>query len=239
MMDKNFLYFLALGLVLIFSRRILIFFRTVIFRGSGQILRWIYDLLLSPFRNKTVEKKEDLSHENYLSIDRPYFSIRFANDQNKDKILRINNPFRGVLVIGGAGSGKTETFANPIIYQSVVKGYAGIIYDFKFPDLTRIAKTAYESKYGNKKAKQFIVNFENVSLSNRVNPLHPRYIQSTSHAEEYATVNINNLLPESIKKQIFGFARQFHYCKLRYGISKKSILKYAPYLISLISFSPI
>jgi hypothetical protein len=200
-MDKNFIYFFVFILVLLFNRWILFALRVVVFRWIPTMLRRVYDLLLSPFRNKTGNgDKEDLSFENYLSIDHPYFSIKFINDERKDKILRINNPFRGVLIIGGAGSGKTETFASPIIYQSVVKGYSGIIYDFKFPDLTRIAKTAYESKYGNKKAKQFIINFENISISNRVNPLHPRYILSTSHAEEYATVIINNLMPESIKK---------------------------------------
>jgi hypothetical protein len=42
----------------------------------------------------------------------------------------IENPYRGTIVIGGAGSGKSKTFIYPIIKQSAEKEFTGVLYDF-------------------------------------------------------------------------------------------------------------
>jgi hypothetical protein len=57
--------------------------------------------------------------------------------------VNVTNPFRGILVLGGAGSGKSYSVAEPIIAQAAQKGYCGIIYDFKFPTLTNFAYAQY------------------------------------------------------------------------------------------------
>src|SRR5699024_11663510 len=47
----------------------------------------------------------------------------------------LNNPFRGVFVLGAAGSGKSESVGVPLLGQFIEHNYAGIVYDFKFPTL--------------------------------------------------------------------------------------------------------
>jgi hypothetical protein len=115
--------------------------------------------------------------------------------------VNVTNPFRGILVLGGAGSGKSYSVAEPIIAQAAQKGYCGIIYDFKFPTLTNFAYAQYA---GTSSGVGFwVVNFEDLEKTHRVNPLNPRYIPSAAYASEYALAIINNLIPESIQKPDF------------------------------------
>lgn len=119
----------------------------------------------------------------------------FAFHTTKDYIL-LSNPFRGILVCGGAGSGKTHSLFKPIIEQVFSVGFAGILYDYKYPELTNLLPQ-------NPTIPVKVVNLANPHASARVNPLAPRYIKSTAHAEEYAGIMVANLLPESIKKPDF------------------------------------
>ena len=151
------------------------------------------------------EKHEEANKRDAVTKDEvksTKFELPFWDRNGKERLLAINNPFRGTLVIGGAGSGKTATIANPLLYQAVTKGFAGIVYDYKFPELASVAKMAYE-KEGSKLAKQYVISFEHPHLSHKVNPLHPRYIQTVSQAEECAKVILYNLNPESISKPDF------------------------------------
>ena len=114
--------------------------------------------------------------------------------------IYITNPFRGVLIIGGAGAGKSKSLIEPIIQQTIQQGYTGLLYDFKFPSLARVATEANRTGPG-----QFVyyVNFEHLTLSHRVNPLHPDTMPTQSHADEYARAIMYNLKPEAIKKSDF------------------------------------
>ncbi len=47
----------------------------------------------------------------------------------------VGNPFRGIFIAGAAGSGKSESVAVPLLLEFIRKGFAGIVYDFKFPAL--------------------------------------------------------------------------------------------------------
>jgi len=47
------------------------------------------------------------------------------------------NPFRGTLIIGTPGSGKSFGVINPSIRQFLAKGFTMCLYDFKFPDLAK------------------------------------------------------------------------------------------------------
>ncbi len=113
--------------------------------------------------------------------------------------LIVGNPFRGILVVGGAGSGKSESIALPIINQTMQKAYSGIIYDFKYPSLT--SDFMKFKAYHNAHLQPCILNFNDVLSSQRVNPLNPVYIPSSSYAREYATSIIANLDKESMKKK--------------------------------------
>ncbi len=74
--------------------------------------------------------------------------------------VNIVSPFRGVLVVGGAGSGKSYSVAEPIIAQAAQKGYCGIIYDFKFPTLTNFAYEQYARASSG--VGFWVVNFEDL-----------------------------------------------------------------------------
>jgi len=121
------------------------------------------------------------------------------NFKSKRKDLTIANPFRGVLIVGGAGSGKSRTFMYPIIKQSAEKGYTGVLYDFKGPELMNIAEQCY--KHYNSPVKIAKIDFKTPSNSQRANPL--AYVHSAIHATNYSQALIFNLMPEYILKQDF------------------------------------
>ncbi len=190
-----------------------LFFYFQLFFFAGLALALINFSIVFPFLMRLLGKgcrliRKGLSKSN-SSLTEPAkenpFVFRF--ETTDDKWVSVQNPFRGTLVVGGAGSGKTETYANAIIRQAVDKNYCGIVYDFKYPALTNELQAAIEAAKINtvkkNEVKFFTINFEDLKNSNRVNPLHPRYIKSISHAEEYATAIVNNLIPESIQRTDF------------------------------------
>jgi type IV secretory pathway TraG/TraD family ATPase VirD4 len=95
------------------------------------------------------------------------------------------NPFRGILVIGTPGSGKSFGVINPVIRQMVDKGFSMCIYDFKYPEL---AKIAYYKHLENHSAYKFkVINLSDIEKSVRVNPIDSRYIQTLADAQETAS----------------------------------------------------
>ncbi|WP_438424871.1 type IV secretory system conjugative DNA transfer family protein [Aquimarina macrocephali] len=113
-------------------------------------------------------------------------------------IIEIGNPYTGILIQGSAGSGKSRSLFYPIIKQFVENDFSGIIYDFKAPELSEFAYSFYNP---DSKVKFAFLNFKDASNSVRVNPLSPKYLTKQAVAFEMATILINNLLPESIKKK--------------------------------------
>lgn len=108
------------------------------------------------------------------------------------------NPFRGILVIGTPGSGKTFGIINPIIRQMIDKGFSLCIYDYKYPDLGKIAYYKYLQKYGKKNNSNYnfkVLNLDDIQQSVRVNPLAPKYIKTLADALETA-----GCIVESIQK---------------------------------------
>ncbi|MDF4221079.1 type IV secretion system DNA-binding domain-containing protein [Maribacter sp. M208] len=121
--------------------------------------------------------------------------------KTKNGKVNLDNPFRGIYIQGGAGSGKSKSLFEPIIDQMVQKSYTGILYDFKSPELTRHVYAAAE-KY-NTEVKYYFVDFREASKSHRINPLDPKYLTKTAYAFEFSKALINNLLPETVAKQDF------------------------------------
>lgn len=115
--------------------------------------------------------------------------------------IAIPNPFRGVLVIGGAGSGKSESFAIPFIREFSKQNFTGIVYDFKFPTLGQEVENYYTEN--STPVNRYYLNFGNAQISHRVNPLNPKYMPFSAYAREYASAIIKNLMKESIKKEDF------------------------------------
>lgn len=99
------------------------------------------------------------------------------------------DPFRGTMVIGVPGSGKSFGIINPAIRQMVSKGFCLCIYDFKFPSLAEIAYYHYLQKKKSDpeyKHKFHVVNLDKVEYSRRVNPFKKEYINTLAQAQEMA-----------------------------------------------------
>lgn len=108
------------------------------------------------------------------------------------------NPFRGVMVLGTPGSGKSFGVINPAIRQLLGKDFTMCLYDFKFPDLAKIAYYHYllAKQQGRMKNYKFhVINLNDVTKSNRVNPLNPAYVRTLAEAQEISTA-----LVEALKK---------------------------------------
>lgn len=133
---------------------------------------------------------------------------RFGGRWNEGKI-NVINPQRAVLVVGSPGSGKTYSLLAPAIWQSIYKGYAAVVYDYKYPDLALDAYNAMAKSLANDKyafgrhqtgargpvLPQFaVINFDDPGVSARCNPLAPQYIGTIDEAGESAKgllLNIN------------------------------------------------
>ncbi|WP_177204871.1 type IV secretory system conjugative DNA transfer family protein [Hymenobacter arizonensis] len=121
------------------------------------------------------------------------------------------DPFRGTLVLGGAGAGKSYSIGEPLIEQFTEKGFAGLIYDFKFPVLAEAAQKAFVLADAKARAvgeepahvQLHIINFNDLERSERVNPLRADKMPVVAYANEYARAIMANLNPESIKKMDF------------------------------------
>ncbi|GAB2559756.1 type IV secretory system conjugative DNA transfer family protein [Spirosoma aerophilum] len=107
--------------------------------------------------------------------------------------LFLTNPFAGILVIGGAGAGKSFSVIEPIIVQTIEQGHAGLLYDFKFPTLAKIAQGAMKRFPSD--TKSYIVNFDDLTRSHRVNPIKPETLHTASNARAAAQTIIKNLFP--------------------------------------------
>ena len=130
------------------------------------------------------------------------FNWKGKDDNGRTGYINITNPFQGILVIGGAGAGKSYTVAEPITDQAVGKGYTGLLYDFKFPVLTKEMHKAFIN-HGVKDRKLWIVNFRDMERTHRVNPIHPDNMPVSAFANEYTLAVLKNLKKDWIQKQDF------------------------------------
>ena len=125
--------------------------------------------------------------------------------------MNIVNPFRGTWVVGTPGSGKTFSIIEPFIRQHSEKGFAMVVYDYKFPTL---ATKLYYHYQKNKKAGKLpkgckfnIINFVDVEYSRRVNPIQLKYINNLAAASETAETLLESL--QKGKKEGGGGSDQF------------------------------
>ena len=132
------------------------------------------------------------------SLKKNEFTLVFRAGNNVP--LTVDNPFRGIYIQGGAGSGKSDSFFKPILKQFSEMNMAGILYDFKSPDLT---STLYNYYKHNPKVNFAFIDFKDIRYSNRINPISPKIITKTAYAFEIARALIYNLMPENIKQQDF------------------------------------
>ncbi|MFH1321911.1 MAG: type IV secretory system conjugative DNA transfer family protein [Bacteroidota bacterium] len=176
--------------------------------------------------------KSDIKAEKKRKTSDLGFSLPSA-----DGYINIPNPFRGIFVVAGAGSGKSDSIAIPIIYQAVKNRYSGVLYDFKFNDpkinLTRVAYSAF-LHYNITDIDFKIINFTDFQRSYRCNPIHPDNIPMIAYADEYSQAIFNNLFPREgsggkffdmsaiqvLKASIWFFKEEYpEYCTLPHVVN--------------------
>lgn len=103
--------------------------------------------------------------------------------------LNIHNVFRGTLLIGTPGSGKSFSVINSYIRQLSAKEYSLLVYDFKFPDLSKIAYYHYRKHKSNGKLSNFkfhVLNYDKIEYSRRINPIRKDYLNTLAECIETA-----------------------------------------------------
>ncbi|MGI8584211.1 MAG: conjugal transfer protein MobC [Chitinophagaceae bacterium] len=150
--------------------------------------------------NETFPQEERLLKTEY-SINLP--ALYNLKGKARKSWINIINPFRGLLIIGSPGAGKSYFIIQHIIKQHIQKGFSLFVYDFKFDDLTKIAYNTYlkERKSYRITPKFYIINFDELSYSHRCNPLAPSTMNDITDAIESARTIMLGLNREWIKKE--------------------------------------
>ncbi|CAH1002610.1 hypothetical protein LEM8419_03482 [Neolewinella maritima] len=151
-------------------------------------------------KNRSFPQEERLI-ENQYSINLPT-RYRLKNKVRQGWI-NVVNPFRGTIITGTPGSGKSFAFIKPFIRQMIGKGYTMYVYDFKFPELTTETYNALLSNVDKYTVPPsfYMINFDDLSRSHRCNPLHPDLLHDITDATESAKTMLLNLNRNWITKQ--------------------------------------
>lgn len=150
--------------------------------------------------NETFPQEERLL-ENEFSINLP--AQYYLKDKLHKSWINIINPFRGIMVSGTPGSGKSYFVIRHIITQHIRKGFTMFVYDFKFDDLSRIAYNCWLENRNRYPVppKFYVINFDDLSRTHRCNPLDPSAMTDITDAAESARTILMGLNREWIKKQ--------------------------------------
>lgn len=146
------------------------------------------------FENESFQQSEVLANNDY-SVNIPM--IYYWKRKMHKGWINIINPFRGTIVLGTPGSGKSFGIIDPFIRQHAAKGFAMMVYDFKYPTL---AKTLFYQFCKNRKAGRLpqncsfrTINFTDVEYSDRINPIQRKYIPDLAAASETAATLLASL----------------------------------------------
>ena len=170
--------------------------------GGALLSRLLHNRLTGDIFNNLQETfpQEERRLDNEYSINLP--AVYSLKGKLRKSWINIINPFRGILVAGTSGSGKSYFVIRHIITQHIRKGFTMFIYDFKFDDLSLIA---YNTFLKNKhrypvEPKFYLINFDNLSLTHRCNPLDPETMTDITDATESSRTIMLGLNRDWIRK---------------------------------------
>lgn len=163
---------------------------------------------------QTTEK-----YENELSINIPFKFIekyeKKGSGPNQTMVpvytygyINIVAPDRASLILGKPGSGKSYSFNEEFIKQSIMKGFSLINYDYKFPTLTNIAYNyylRYQDSYKKHPGKErfAVINLDDPRYSDRCNPLHRDLLETQPQAIDAVYTIFYNIDKKLATKQDF------------------------------------
>lgn len=150
--------------------------------------------------NETFPQEERLL-ENEFSVNLP--AVYSYKGERRNSWINLINLFRGLLVAGTPGAGKSYFVIRHLIDQLMGKGFSMFIYDFKYDDLSVIAYNCllkYISRY-EIKPKFYVINFDDLNRTHRCNPLDPAAMTDITDATEASRTIMLGLNRDWIKKQ--------------------------------------
>jgi hypothetical protein len=175
----------------------------LILTGGAWLSRIIKDKLdkdIFNTNNETFPQQEQLL-ENEHSVNLPAkYNLK---GQIRSSWINFVNPFRGLLVAGTPGAGKSYFVIRHIIDQHLRKGFSMLIYDFKFDDLSKLAYNKllmYKANF-HVKPSFYVINFDDLNHTHRCNPLDPTDMEDITDAAEASRTIMMGLNREWIKKQ--------------------------------------
>lgn len=201
--QRCFYVLLSANLIAILYMAVTVFGYLLILTGGVLLSRLIKLNLNQDIFNKDNETfpQEERFLENEYSINLP--AVYNLKGKSRNSWINIINPFRGILVAGTPGAGKSYFVIRHIISQHIRKGFTMFLYDFKYDDLTKIAYNMLLKYKKNYKVipKFYVINFDDLSRTHRCNPLDPESMEDITDATEAARTIMLGLNREWIKKQ--------------------------------------
>lgn len=135
---------------------------------------------------------------NEYSINIPLVTTNFYAGKYTEW-LNILNPFRGNLVLGSPGSGKTKTVVHNYVKQFIEKGFVTALYEYKDDYLSQVAfhtlqanQQVFKKQYG-VNATFHAVNFLSPTHSVRCNPFAGNQLLNSIDAQLAAASILCNL----------------------------------------------
>ena len=150
--------------------------------------------------NESFPQEERLLTNEY-SVNLP--AVYKLKGKARKSYINIINPFRALLVAGSPGAGKSWFIIQHVIKQHIEKGFAMLVYDFKYDDLSKIAYNwllKNKHKYACPPAF-YVINFDNLNQTHRCNPLDPSAMYDITDATESARTILMGLNRDWINKQ--------------------------------------
>ncbi|RKR83320.1 type IV secretory system conjugative DNA transfer VirD4/TraG family protein [Mucilaginibacter gracilis] len=173
----------------------------LILTGGGRLSRLLKANLNKDIFNRENETfpQEERLLENEYSVNLP--AEYHYKDKSRKSWINIINPFRGLLVAGTPGAGKSYFVIRHIIEQHIKKGFSMFLYDFKYPDLSLIVYNALLKYRHNYKVKPsfWVIDFDHIQ--HQCNPLHPESMEDITDASESSRTIMLGLNREWIRKQ--------------------------------------
>jgi hypothetical protein len=175
----------------------------LILTGGTYLSRLLKDKLSKDIFNTENETfpQEERKLENEYSINLPAkYSLKGIT---RDSWINFINPFRGLLIAGTPGAGKSYFVIRHVIDQHLKKGFSMFVYDFKYDDLSRIVYNKLIACQSNYKVKPafYVINFDDLNHTHRSNPLDPQSMEDITDATEASRTIMLGLNREWIKKQ--------------------------------------
>ncbi|MDB5088767.1 MAG: type secretory pathway VirD4 component-like protein [Mucilaginibacter sp.] len=173
----------------------------LILTGGAYLSRLLKDQLSKDVfnsENETFPQEERLL-DNAYSINLP--AKYRLKGKTRNSWINIINPFRGILVAGTPGAGKSYFVIRHIIEQHIRKGFTLFLYDFKFDDLSVIVYHALLKYRGNYPVKPtfWVIDFDRIIHC--CNPLYPESMLDITDATDSSRTIMLGLNRDWIKKQ--------------------------------------